>query len=961
MNYIIRNSILWLTITISSAAQQFDFLRYTVKDGLSSDYIHSIIQDSQRRLWIATGDGITIYDGEKFSTLRSNSGLINDYVNCFLEDTATCGGMWIGTNGGVDLYRGGLFRHFIFSKFDWSNRVNVLFRRSSGEIWCGTEEGIFVIDNHHSVQRVDTNTVLHNVSSILESDSSLYCCSANGVFVRKKNTSEFVLLISKKHNIVDLVKGTNGSIWGYASNGLVIQIKNFLITARRKLPCSDIVKLESKDSSHFVVTTNNELIEFHSLQSPYGFLRKLVSKKFLQSYSVTASCIGAEGELWIGTFQHGVVKISELHRQFFASKYFAAECNNSNIICNQNGECYITTIKNTVVIKNKSSTGFTAAVLPMKAKFFFKNSNGDIWLLKWNGSIASFEQGISKRYFSLTSLLNISLDKILCLAIDKKQRLWVSLETQGVVALDIHSQKEIKRFTMQTRLPDNSIRSLYVDSFGNVWCGGYTNGISRITEVKKDSFVLKHFDVNEGIPEGGVRASLEVFPGHLFIGTRYHGIVEIHGDTVTPSPINSRLESSGIWSLCTSSHGTVLIGTQSGIQEYDPSTSRMKTLIRTMPVYSCCVNEDDVMFAYSTLGVTIIDHVSERKSLIPPNIIVSSILVEGRPTQIPLSKPFRYDQNTFTFSFHSFTMRDNNELTYHYQLEGIETTWHEQTRAIPITYAQLDPGQYVFHVYAENSDGIRSENIASVPFVIVPPFWKEWWFMSFVVIAVVSLVASLIAFRVHHLLEIERVRSRIAVDLHDDIGSGLTQIALLTDIARKKLKQKGKRSNAEFSFDLVLNEAGKTSRELVDSMSDVVWSIDPKEKTIQDVTSRLRSFALELCESKHITFTISIADELRKIALSPTLLRTILMICKEALHNAIKYSECSLLTVSILPKEKRICIDVIDNGAGFIVAQSKDGNGLKNMKLRAEKIGGSFSIVSSPQGTAISVKVPLSV
>jgi len=220
------------------------------------------------------------------------------------------------------------------------------------------------------------------------------------------------------------------------------------------------------------------------------------------------------------------------------------------------------------------------------------------------------------------------------------------------------------------------------------------------------------------------------------------------------------------------------------------------------------------------------------------------------------------------------------------------------------------------------------------------------------------------------LLAIERVRSGIATDLHDDIGSGLTRIAILADVASRQTasleveeNRSGKVSEPvpgdDFSASSIVKKIGVHARELVDSMSDVVWSIDPKNFTVADLLARLRSFAYEMCEAKGIVLLFEVDNNISDLRLDPGIMRTLLLITKEGLNNSVKYSGCRTIHVRIdaAPREVRLLLS--DDGTGFSYGTDSQGHGLVNMRSRAERLGGKFVLRSSPgSGTVIEVSIP---
>jgi len=218
--------------------------------------------------------------------------------------------------------------------------------------------------------------------------------------------------------------------------------------------------------------------------------------------------------------------------------------------------------------------------------------------------------------------------------------------------------------------------------------------------------------------------------------------------------------------------------------------------------------------------------------------------------------------------------------------------------------------------------------------------------------------------RLRRALEIERIRSRIATDLHDDIGAGLTHIGLLSEVTLRKsgvLEEVHPSDNNGTVRELAnsMERVGSIARELSTAMSDVVWSINPKHDSVEALQHRLSAFAHEVCRAKNIELKIDVEPETGKMPLNPEVRRNLLLIAKEAIHNVAKYSESPSVTVAIHTDGIDLRLVVEDRGKGFDPEQPQTGNGLSNMRNRAEKIGGTFRIVTgSGRGTKVIATVP---
>ncbi len=202
--------------------------------------------------------------------------------------------------------------------------------------------------------------------------------------------------------------------------------------------------------------------------------------------------------------------------------------------------------------------------------------------------------------------------------------------------------------------------------------------------------------------------------------------------------------------------------------------------------------------------------------------------------------------------------------------------------------------------------------------------------------------------------ELERVRKRIATDLHDDIGSSLTQISLLSEVVNQRISTYEKRITEP------LGMIAETSRELVDSMSDIVWAINPQKDTLSDLTGRMHRFAADILTAGNISLNWHAPDSDAEIPVGANVRREIFLIFKESINNMVKHSGCTEADLEVRLSDETLELNLRDNGKGFDISTISDGHGLASMKERARGLGGEFEIASrAGKGTIVLLKVSL--
>ena len=294
------------------------------------------------------------------------------------------------------------------------------------------------------------------------------------------------------------------------------------------------------------------------------------------------------------------------------------------------------------------------------------------------------------------------------------------------------------------------------------------------------------------------------------------------------------------------------------------------------------------------------------------------------------------------------------KVRFAYRLEGLDDTWADAGATREATYVNLRPGQYTFRVRASNNDGVWNEAGASVRVHLQPHFHQTGWFYGLCLAGVALAGWQGHRFRLRRAIEMERVRTRIAADLHDDVGSGLSQIAILSGVARTQLVEDRARASDS------LTQIAGTAEELVDSMGDIVWATNPGKDHLGDLVHRMRRFAGDVCAARGIALAFQAGglDETRKV--DPDFRRHTYLIFKESVSNAARHSGCTRLEATIDAAQNRLRLQVKDDGKGFDSAAGGDGHGLGTMSRRAADLGGRLEIVSRPgEGTTVTAALPM--
>lgn len=311
-------------------------------------------------------------------------------------------------------------------------------------------------------------------------------------------------------------------------------------------------------------------------------------------------------------------------------------------------------------------------------------------------------------------------------------------------------------------------------------------------------------------------------------------------------------------------------------------------------------------------------------------------------------------QNSFSIYFAALSYLQREKLTYYYKMNGIDNEWIRADRQNIVSYSLLPPGNYTFSVYCEDIDGNRSPDITTLRIYIKPPFWRTYWFISTVFFIIALCIYVVHRLRVNKLLAVEKVRNRVARDLHDDMGSTLSTINILSSMAKSRMLVDPIKTTE------YLGKISDNSQRMMDAMDDIVWSIKPSNDSLQKITARMREFATNVLEAKEIELDFRIDEAVFDVKLEMETRRDFFLVFKEAVNNAAKYSKASMVTIQLGLHSNRIVLVVEDDGVGFDPALADDGNGLGNMQKRADAMHGRLQIISKPgSGTRVTLNIPV--
>ena len=634
--------------------------------------------------------------------------------------------------------------------------------------------------------------------------------------------------------------------------------------------------------------------------------------------------------------------------------------------------------------------GWVGEMLTLQAR------NGEWWVGTGEGIYrfpATDDFGLLKRVRPLavyTTRDGLTAPQVFRLFEDSRGDVWVSaIQPHGLARWE-RAGETWRDLTNAPGLPppkDDLARSFGEDRDGNVWVG-FSSGAARYRDGR-----FAFFDADDGLPPGAVQNIYSDGAGRLWLASAHSGLVRVDAPGTERPAFHAYTTEQGLSSntaqgITEDLRGHIYVGTGRGLDRLDPATGHVKHFttadgLAPGEVKAAFRASDGALWIGTVKGLSRFVPGAGAPTSAPPPILLTALSVAGERQTVSaqgetaLTLPrLAPDRNQLQIDFVGLSFAPGEVLRYQYRLEGTGADWGPPTEQRRVNFASLAPGSYRFAVLAVNSDGVTSETPATVTFTVLRPVWQRWWFITLATLAVGLTAFAAYRYRVRRLLEVADMRTRIATDLHDDIGANLTKIAILSEVAKQQIGANGEGDEGVAERDSVetagggVSGGGRTgdtlsaiasiSRESVASMGDIVWAINPQRDSLRDMIRRMRRHAEEVCLARDIALTFAAPDGDQDLRLGVDVRRDLYLVFKEATGNAARHSGCSRLEVALSLGREGLALVIADNGSGFDPAADTDGNGLLNMRARARKLGAKIEIDSRPgRGTRISLRLPL--
>lgn len=987
-----------LSVTGLSAQQaSFTFKNITRSNGLPVDEITTLAQDSTGFIWLGSIEGLFRYDGFSFknfsfdgSSQTQSAGITRILVN-------KKGRLWVGSlgNGLSCMMNNGTIIKLVNSSTSKSisesaNYVTDIKEDPAGNIWWTTTDGLYTLEKNGSIISYKTSSALARGNTfnhlVIDAKGAIWVSGYLGLFTVNKNTGQLERggetetekdFFSKRKDFAALAFQGN-TVW-YSTWNPELGGYNRLSTKSQVLysgigsPQPDFDKKAGfiyQDSRsaiwmgtgkgvHWIKTENSPVQSFtHDAANPFS----LVHNK------VNAILEDREGNFWFATkkglsvarpYEPAIVNIT-----FNSRSQFPFADKEINDVINAD--------KETLLVGTHEADGIYMTDLQFNPirhwrfhnvahdwvwRFFDDSTRNRIFISTQEGmllydkktrEIEKIKDTLLHNFFPATSFVSTS-DSILWIS-----RFWNRFMRYNLVT----GHFKIYDITQMGERPQ--VLYLSKDEDNRLWIRAHNSGIWRWDEeAERIVERLEKRGDTTSIKEAGIFSFLDLGKFYL-IGYNSKGISLYEKSTGTFRHITREtgLVSNMVRHALIDRDSTVWIATKNGISHFFPNTGALKNYnYETGILHNDFLHirqlKDGRIVAGSTMGLVYFraDELDKKQQITAP--IVTDVTIYGKT--IPW-KPadsgnqrigIGYGDNYFSFEFISLHYSSPQRVEYSYKLEGLDKDWIQAGPRRFVSYSRVPGGNYTFKVRARLPGNNWVESKYPVKLHVQTAFYKQWWFYILCILFVTAIVYALFRYRLQQILNVERMRTAISSDLHDEVGASLTSISLFSEMARQSKLPEQKKEE-------YLQRIGERSRDSIEKMGDIIWSINPENDNLKEMLVRMKNYAVEVTEARDINLEWQEQGNFNQSKLTMQQRKNFYLVFKEAINNSVKHGEARNLEVLLEIRNEQIKMHIRDDGRGFTVGQAPAGNGLKNMERRGSELGGTVSITSIPgKGTTV--------
>jgi ligand-binding sensor domain-containing protein/two-component sensor histidine kinase len=1011
-----------LALRLPAQPRQYVFNRLSSREGLASNFVYTIFQDKKGFMWFGTANGLQRYDGRKIIRFTPPPGS-TEYlppvsISQMFEDKK--GNIWVRSGKEVGIFDPATFR-FKRAVITPGKEVNP---RSTYKLWQNSEGQVFLVITKFGLLAYDSlansftsQNAPHisapdkwSITTIIEDPASgnywLGCDSGLALYNTTENT------VYSRHYNPDNLPILNAVTDPRAVNVLFIDQSNRLWitdwnTAKKQesTTCYDLTtRAFTSDTSGLNLGPDiyREMHGFaqHSSGGLWAFGRmhlfsydpklrrfNFIRNEHLEDYGIKYDYVFSmyedkEHNLWLGTDQ-GVYAVNPTENSFNTVKAEVkgkpADISITNFLETADRQLFVSTWGSGLIsydhnfwqTKNSVNAGVPNAEdnFLMQWDLFEQQPENKLWIGCQSGRIIVHDIKTKKNlYFNPPVFEDKTIRQIIGA---EDGNIWFGSQYGHLVKWNSRAGNinNLEKELVPVANLGTVIYKLYEDKQGFIWAATHEFGLHKIDPTNGKTVAIYSTGAGKGksLYSNVVTDIVPYNDSTLIIASGAINFLNINTGKIRQVSSDDGLPSNTVNSIEYDQNGSLWISLLSGLCRYNIPKNIFTSYSQRDGIFydnfqigaSLRLPSGSMLFG-NTHDFVAFDPEKKVSSQIPPDVSITDFKLFNNyvpPDSILALDEVKldYTQNSITIEFAALSFLQKDKIVYYYKLDGIDKETYRTDRLLLANYTQLPPGSYTFKVWCENGDGIRSRGVTNLKVHISPPFWNTWWFMVLMASFVAGLVYLVHRIKVNRLLDMEKVRRRIARDLHDDMGSTLSTINILSEMAKMKVSSDTGKTKE------YIDKISDNSSRMMEAMDDIVWSINPMNDSMQKVAARMREFATGVFEAKNIEYSFKVDEAVHDVKLDMEARRDLFLLFKEAVNNLAKYSKSKWAEVDIRVVKSSLIMTIKDEGIGFNNnAEVDGGNGLVNMKKRAQSLRGKLEIRSEVnKGTVITLDAPV--
>jgi signal transduction histidine kinase/ligand-binding sensor domain-containing protein len=1001
MKFTYRLLLLFFCWTSCLQAQNMKFTRIGVPEGLSQNSVYGIFQDSKGFMWFGTADGLNRYDGHEVKVYRNKyteklRGNGNFFGQNICEDKE--GNIWFSSRDGLlkyDYKKDALYPFFPQNDtLRFSCLSEILGITAGADIWFWSRNDTFfcynlISKNLRAVKVLDKTAQGKNVYRYAEMDNEgrIWYSLDKGVGTYDIRTGEFKTCLEEYFSVNhtpylgDFLFEANGDVWIAAFNSVIrFSPRSGRYVVIVKDQPYELFSSVVKDLQGYIWIGGNRngLVRYNELTGEKKIFA--YDKDNIQSLSsnlITRLFISQSQNLWVGTDGGGISKADlkppkfNIYRTDFSSGWNFGSNFIKCIYTDSSGKIWFGTYDGGLTIFDRKSNRVKTIRNPRSAdntiSCISETPNGQIIVGGSAGVAYVNRENYAFRYipFDWDTLTNHALSLITGLLFTKEGKL-LMITHAGLFEGEERAGKIIK-LRRSPLLSNYNMSTVYQTNDKRIWIGMLGSTHNYVLQYHNGKLEI----LDSLFKDFNIRCFYEDTCSNMLWMASEKGLIRyvLRNGSYRLYTHENGLANDYLYAIIPDRNGILWLSSNKGISSFDPARNRFTNYDQSDGLQSDEFNtgayhrsRNGELFFGGVNGFNSFYPESIRSNPYKPQLALTGlhVLDEEVPgigncvttETITLS----YDQNTISFDFSGLEFTNPAKNRYRYRLSGADENWVNSGNKHYARYSSLKPGNYILKVQASNDDGVWSNEKDLIRVKILNPWWQTWWFILCACILLVMTITGIVRVIVERKLReqqriiekqraIEAERTRISKDMHDDIGSGLSKIAIMSEL----LKNRFVREQEENDLNRSVEKISSTASDLVDSMSQIVWAMNPQNDNLENLVSYLRQFAFDFFDDFNIYCKVDFPDEIKPVKLSQEARRNIFLVVKETLNNILKHAGASTVTLSFCNDDNHFRLTVTDDGKGFDTGNThRFGNGLINMKKRIADIGGQYSILSKP-------------